>query len=117
MLLERKYGWAIGSYEFWEAGNYYLRISHPDVAAGGNVSISRVLDLDLLKERNPERWQDRVAFMAPLLVLDYSYCQLLEDESASVGGLLYRQQSNPLEFYAPFGEWAARLSRILQLLP
>lgn len=116
-ILASQYGWKIGAYEFWEGQYYYLRVSHPDVAAGRDLSITRVFEMERLKKRQPENWQQRVARMAPLMVLDYSYCQLLEDEFSSVGGLLYHSESNSSDFYAPFCEWSPRLSRLLQLLP
>lgn len=111
--LKTDFGWTMGSDDYGPIKYYYLYISHPDVADGKILNITRVYELETLKNAYPDSWQSHIDYLKPVLVLDYSYFQLLEDEAAAVGGMLYGSGVEPLEFYAPLAEWSTRLSTLL----
>lgn len=111
-LLER-FGWRVGSYNLLEVQYYYLRISHSSVASGSEIGVTRVFELERLKKLQSATWRTRMDRRSPILVLDFSYVQLLEDPSASAGGWLYRVSFEPVEFYAPLAQWSERLSKLL----
>lgn len=108
------YGWSLGSYDNLLIEYYYLRISHPKMAAGEELSVTRTFELDTLKRNKPDDWRKHVESFQPLLVLDFSYFQLLKDEQAEVGGVIYTKDGRVIEFYAPLSDWSRKLGPLLE---
>ena len=115
--LHEAYGWEMWSDNYFGWLGYYLVIKHPDVNEGKEIFVGRVMEMEALKRKLPDTWREEVAKMnerGPILILDYTYFALLVDEKAPVGGEVYKGRGEILELYAPLGDWAKALDRLLR---
>lgn len=115
--LDERYGWHMWSDNNYGRLGYYLIIEHPAIGAYRDrkgVIVGRSFEIEQMKVETPADWRqylDKIG--TPVLALDYSYFALLRDESAPVGGLLYRPGAEPIEFYAPLSKWSRELAALL----
>ncbi len=116
--LDEKYGWE-GLWSdnyFGHQLGYYLVLQHNDVLSGKKIYVGRIIEIERLKKRRPDDWQEslkEVTDVAPVIALDYSYFGLEIDDKAPVGGTLYKQSGETTRFYAPLELWAEKLSALL----
>jgi len=117
-ILKNAHGWEMWSDNYFGSLGYYLIIRHPDVRSGKEMIVGRSIEIDKMKRESPDTWRQSIEEMitkndgGPILALDYSYFALLDDADALVGGTLYRQGGDDIEFYAPLSQWAQDLAAL-----
>lgn len=119
----KEFGWRVQSNDkFYGYLGYYVEISHDKVLDETNIIVSRIFDLDRLKDSQDD-WQNQIQLISercgcPLIFLDESYYNLYADTSSSVGGLIYLADKThtvrePLSMHEPLSEWRKQLPRLL----
>ena len=111
-----KYGWKTWTDNRFSQLGYYVVMQHPQVNSGKSIVVSRLPDIENLKESRADTWRkymDDITREFPVLVLDYTYFRLYSNETASTGGVLYRQGDTDINFHAPLSEWSEKLKPIL----
>ncbi|WP_319588790.1 hypothetical protein [uncultured Desulfobulbus sp.] len=114
--LQDSYGWKMWSDNYFGWLGYYIVMQHPDVIQGGRVFVGRVMEMEALKRDRPDTWRKEVARMneqGPIIILDYTYFALLVDDQALVGGEVYKNEGDIVEFHAPLSDWAKELDSLL----
>ena len=113
--LSMSHGWDMSSndHAYYELG-MYQEISHKQVRSDKMIRVGRIIEINELKRKAPDDWQERLKRIGPVLAVDYSYFGLLVDKTAPVGGTLYKQSGESVTFYAPLSEWTQRLGDLLQ---
>ena len=114
--LKNSYGWNVSSDNFFGGLGYYLKIKHNDVRSGKTIIVGRKMEVDDLIDDMPNKWREYIENIisqsGPVLALDFSYFGLYADKNAPVGGIIYRQPGEDIEFYAPLSEWSDRLGAL-----
>lgn len=114
--LKNSYGWNVWSDDYFSWLGHYLIIEHNDVRSGKRIIVGRKMEVDDLIHDVPNKWreyiEDITARSGPVLALDYSYFGLYVDKNAPVGGIIYRQSGENIEFYAPLSEWSEKLGAL-----
>lgn len=112
----RDYGWKLWSDNYYGWLGYYLVVEYKSSDTELKIIVGREFELDALKDENPEDWMNKVNDITksePLLILDYSYIGLAVHDNALVGGVLYFDEGEEKEFYAPLKEWSSKLGAVL----